>query len=433
MKVSVFGLGYVGAVTMACLSRDGIDVIGVDVNPDKVKLLAEGKAPIIELGLSELLEAGVKNGRLTATTSAVDAVAQTDISLVSVGTPSKPSGELTLDTVYKVCEEIGAAIKAKGSAHTVVIRSTVIPGTTMRCKNILQEHAGDIPVSVAFNPEFLREGSAIRDYDAPAYTIIGTDDAPAERDVREMYSAVQAPIVVLSTAASEMIKLTANAWHATKIAFANEIGRVAKSLNVDGREVMNVIADDTKLNVSRAYMRPGFAYGGSCLPKDVRAFTYYGLTESLDLPLLNSLSDSNIAQIEKAVTQVLETKKRNVGLLGLAFKSGTDDLRESPAVELAERLMGKGCDLRILDKAVSDAKLIGTNLHYIQERIPHLDSLMVTNTQELLDHADVIVVTHGAAEFRNIIDQIDPSTPIIDLAGILKSAPEGKNYDGIAW
>lgn len=433
MKVSVFGLGYVGAVTMACLSRDGINVIGVDVNPDKVKLLAEGKAPIIELGLSELLESGVKNGRLTATTSAVDAVAQTDISLVSVGTPSKPSGELTLDVVYKVCEEIGAAIKQKGSPHTVVIRSTVLPGTTLRCKEILQEYAGDVPVSVAFNPEFLREGSAIRDYDAPAYTIIGTDDAPAEQAVREMYSAVHAPVVVLSTAASEMIKLTANAWHATKITFANEIGRVAKSLGVDGREVMNVIADDTKLNVSRAYMRPGFAYGGSCLPKDVRAFTFYGIVESLNLPLLNALSDSNIAQIEKAVQQVLDTKKRKVGLLGLAFKSGTDDLRESPAVELAERLMGKGCDLRILDRAVSDAKLIGTNLDYIKDRMPHLDSLMVTNAQELLDHADVIVVTHGAAEFRNIIDLIDPSTPIIDLAGIFKSAPEGKNYDGIAW
>jgi GDP-mannose 6-dehydrogenase len=230
-----------------------------------------------------------------------------------------------------------------------------------------------------------------------------------------------------------MIKLTANAWHATKISFANEIGRVAKSLGVDGREVMNVIADDTKLNVSKAYMRPGFAYGGSCLPKDVRAFTFYGWIESLELPLLNSLSVSNIAQIEKAVKQVLDTKKRKVGLLGLAFKSGTDDLRESPAVELAERLLGKGCDLRILDKSVSDAKLIGTNLHYIQERIPHLDSLMVTNAQELLDHADVVVVTHGAAEFRSIIDLIDGDTPIIDLAGIFNVAPEGKNYDGIAW
>ena len=434
MKVSVFGLGYVGAVTMACLSRDGLTVVGVDINPDKVKLLSDGKAPIIELGLSELLKSGVESGRLTATTSAVEAVAQTDVTLVSVGTPSKPSGELTLDIVYKVCEEIGDAIKQKGKDHTVVIRSTVIPGTTNRCKDILQEYAGDaVTVHVAFNPEFLREGSAIRDYDAPAYTIIGTESPVAERDVREMYSAVQAPIVVLSTAASEMIKLTANAWHATKIAFANEIGRVAKSLDVDGREVMNVIADDTKLNVSRAYMRPGFAYGGSCLPMDVRAFTFYGMIESLDLPLLNSLSNSNIAQIELAVQQVLDTRKRKVGLLGLAFKNGTDDLRESPAVELAERLMGKGCDLRILDKAVSDAKLIGTNLHYIQERIPHLDSLMVTNAQELLDHADVVVVTHGAAEFRNIIDLIDENTPIVDLAGIFSVAPEGKNYDGIAW
>jgi GDP-mannose 6-dehydrogenase len=433
MKVSVFGLGYVGAVTLACLSRDGIGVIGVDLSADKVALLNAGKAPIIELGLSELLQAGAESGRLRATTSAKEAVIETDMTLVSVGTPSQPSGALMLSAVHKVCEEIGAAVKAKGRSHVVVIRSTVLPGTTERCGEILREHAGDIPVHVAFNPEFLREGTAIRDYDQPPYTIIGTNDPAAEHALREMYATVQAPVIVVDSSAAEMLKLTANAWHATKIAFANEIGRVAKSVGVDGRVVMDIITQDNKLNISSAYMRPGFAYGGSCLPKDVRALTYFAKVENIDLPLLSSLPPSNIAQVELAVERVLMTKKRRVGLLGLAFKAGTDDLRESPAVALAERLMGKGCDLRILDNAVRQSKLIGANLSYIENHIPHLSSLLVSSAAELLEHAEVVVVTHGAAEFREIIAQINPTTPIIDLAGIMRISPEGKTYEGIAW
>jgi GDP-mannose 6-dehydrogenase len=433
MKISVFGLGYVGAVTLACLSRDGIPVIGVDVNPEKVKMLAQGQAPIIELGLSELLLAGVESGRLRATTSALDAIMETDATLISVGTPSQTSGALTLSVVYKVCEEIGAAIARKGRPHTVIVRSTVLPGTTLKCAEILQQCAGDVPVHVAFNPEFLREGTAIQDYDAPPYTVIGTEDLAAENVLREMYATVQAPVIVTHPSAAEMIKLAANAWHATKISFANEIGRIAKSLGVDGREVMNILVQDTKLNISTAYMRPGFAYGGSCLPKDVRALTYFGKVENVAVPLLESLDQSNWAQIELAAQRVLATGKRRIGLLGLAFKSGTDDLRESPAVELAELLMGKGCDLRILDTAVRQARLIGANREYIEHRIPHLSSLLVETPVELLEHSDAIVVTHGAAEFRDIISMIDPHVPIIDLAGILRVVPEGKTYDGIAW
>jgi GDP-mannose 6-dehydrogenase len=433
MKISVFGLGYVGAVTLACLSRDGIPVIGVDVNPEKVRMLAQGQAPIIELGLSELLLAGVESGRLRATTSALDAIMETDATLISVGTPSQTSGALTLSVVYKVCEEIGAAIARKGRPHTVIVRSTVLPGTTLKCAEILQQCAGDVPVHVAFNPEFLREGTAIQDYDAPPYTVIGTEDLAAENVLREMYATVQAPVIVTHPSAAEMIKLAANAWHATKISFANEIGRIAKSLGVDGREVMNILVQDTKLNISTAYMRPGFAYGGSCLPKDVRALTYFGKVENVAVPLLESLDQSNWAQIELAAQRVLATGKRRIGLLGLAFKSGTDDLRESPAVELAELLMGKGCDLRILDTAVRQARLIGANREYIEQRIPHLSSLLVETPAELLEHSDAIVVTHGAAEFRDIISMIEPHVPIIDLAGILRVVPEGKTYDGIAW
>lgn len=433
MKVSVFGLGYVGSVTMACLARDGISVIGVDVNPEKVKLLASGQAPIIELGLSELLKAGVENGRLTATTSAKEAVRDSDVTLVSVGTPSEGSGALKLSTVFKVCEQIGQAIAAKNKPHVVIIRSTVLPGTTRQCAEILQQHAGDVPVHVGFNPEFLREGTAIQDYDHPPYTVIGSTDPKAEQALREMYATVEAPIIVMDSAAAEMLKMAANAWHATKISFANEIGRLAKSLNVDGREVMNAITQDTKLNISNAYMRPGFAYGGSCLPKDVRALTYFAKVENINIPLLSALEVSNVAQINLAVERVLAIGKRRIGLLGLAFKPGTDDLRESPAVELAERLMGKGCDLRILDTAVRQAKLIGANRDYIEGRIPHLSTLLVDNAEDLLSHAEVIVVTHGAAEFRDVIALIKPEVPIIDLAGILRLPPEGKTYEGIAW
>lgn len=433
MKISVFGMGYVGVVTSACLARDGFSVIGVDVNPDKVAMVSAGQAPIIELGLADLLRAGVQSGRLRATTSATDAVRETDISLVNVGTPSRPDGTLDLTHVFKVSTEIGAAIASKAKPHVVIIRSTMLPGGTRRCSEILREHAGKTPVHVGFNPEFLREGSAIRDFDTPPYTIIGTTDPVAERAAREMYATLSAPIIVTDLAVAEMIKLASNAWHATKIAFANEIGRVAKTVGADGRRVMEIFTQDTRLNISAAYLRPGFAYGGSCLPKDVRALTSFTKTQSVDLPLLSSLTISNAAQIEAALRQVLALGKRRVGLLGLAFKSGTDDLRESPAVELAERLMGKGYDLRILDSAVRQAKLIGANREFIEKRIPHLSSLLVASASELLQHAEVVVVAHGAAEFRELIELIRPDVPIIDLVGLLPTRPEGKLYDGIAW
>jgi GDP-mannose 6-dehydrogenase len=433
MRISVFGLGYVGVVTSSCLARDGFSVIGVDVNPDKVAMVAAGQAPIIELGLADLLRTGVQSGRLRATTSAVDAVRETDISLVSVGTPSRPDGTLDLAHVFKVSAEIGAAIANKAGPHVVIIRSTMLPGGTRRCGEILREHAGRIPVHVAFNPEFLREGSAIRDFDTPPYTVVGATDPVAERAAREMYASIAAPIIVTDPAVAEMIKLASNAWHATKIAFANEIGRVAKAVNADGRRVMEIFMQDTRLNISTAYLRPGFAYGGSCLPKDVRALTSFGRTQNADLPLLSSLATSNAAQIDSALRQVLAIGKRRVGLLGLAFKPGTDDLRESPAVELAERLMGKGYDLRILDPSVRQAKLVGANREYIEKKIPHLSSLLVASASELLEHAEIVVVAHGAAEFRDLIELIRPDVPIIDLVGLWPTHPEGKLYDGIAW
>ena len=433
MRASVFGLGYVGAVTTACLARDGVSVIGVDVSDQKVAMINEGRSPIIELGLGELLQAGVESGRITATTSAEDAVANSDISIVSVGTPSRQNGAMDLRFVSKVCREIGAAIASKGTDHVVVIRSTVLPGTTRKCVSILRKCAEGVPVHVAFNPEFLREGSAIKDFDNPPYTVIGTEDAVAEKSLRDMYVSIDAPVIVTSLECGELIKFAANAWHATKISFANEIGRLSKRLGIDGLEVMEILARDTKLNVSTAYMRPGFAYGGSCLPKDVRALTYIGHKESICLPLLDSLETSNRAQVELAANMILQTGKRRVGLLGLAFKNGTDDLRESPSVELAEKLIGKGCEVTILDTAVCEATLVGSNRDYINRHIPHLSRLLVQTSDELVRRSDIIVASHGTAEFREIISRAGDKTPIIDLAGIIRLTSNGRTYEGIAW
>jgi GDP-mannose 6-dehydrogenase len=407
--------------------------MGVDVNEAKINMIKAGRPPVIELGLGELLSAGVKAGRITATASAAEAVANSDVSLISVGTPSQGNGAMDLRFVMKVCREIGEAIAAKGSSHVVVVRSTVLPGTTRRCTAILKEAAHDVPVHLAVNPEFLREGSAIKDYDSPPYTIIGSEDKLAEKALRDMYATVTAPVFVTSLEAAELIKFAANAWHATKISFANEIGRLSKNLGVDGLEVMDILTKDTKLNISTAYLRPGFAYGGSCLPKDVRALTYIGKTENIDLPLLSALETSNRAQIDLATNLILRTGKKRVGLLGLAFKFGTDDLRESPSVELAERLIGKGCDVAILDSAVSEACLFGANREFIEHRIPHLSRLLVKTSDELIGRSDIIVASHGAAEFREVLSKIGEETPVIDLAGIIRLSSNGRTYEGIAW
>jgi GDP-mannose 6-dehydrogenase len=433
MKVSVFGLGYVGVVTSACLARDGHMVIGCDINAEKVTMVMHGSSPIVELGLSELLTEVIAAGRLSATLSVDAAVAASDISLICVGSPTAPNGSIDLTHVYAVCEQIGAAVARKKSPHTVVIRSTVQPGTTEKCREILRQGAAPAQVHCAFNPEFLREGSAINDYETAPFTVIGTDDPVAETALRQLYAPLESPVIVTEMKIAEMIKYTCNAWHAAKITFANEIGRIAKALGVDGREVMNVVTQDAKLNISAAYLRPGFAFGGSCLPKDVRGLTYLAKTNNVEVPLLSALMPSNEIHIARAVQLIQDSGKRHIGLLGLAFKNGTDDLRESPAVELAERLLGKGYQLKIFDPAVQESKLIGANKQFIETKLPHLSRLLTSDPQELLDQAEVLVITYNVREFRSIIDQTKPSQQIIDLAGVLKNPGKGTNYDGIAW
>jgi len=433
MNVSIFGLGYVGVVTSACLARDGNNVIGVDVNREKVGMVLKGRSPIVELGLSELLSEVMGAGRLSATTSVAEAVAQTDVSLVCVGSPSAPDGSTDLNHVYDVCRQLGLAMAKKKGAHTVIIRSTVPPGTTETCQQIISDLMGKATLHIGFNPEFLREGSAINDYHSAPFTIIGTDDPIAENAIRELYSLVQSQVIVMEFKVAEMIKFTCNAWHAAKISFSNEIGRIAKSVGVDGRKVMEVIIQDSKLNVSPAYMRPGFAFGGSCLPKDVRSLIHIAKMNNVAVPLLSSMLESNDQHINRSLQLIMDTGKRNISLLGLAFKSGTDDLRESPAVELAERLLGKGFNLKIYDPAVNEAKLMGANKLYIEAKLPHLTRLLSDDPDEIVEHGEVLVVTHAGGEFRSLIDNLNDSRIIIDLAGLLKPDSKGVNYEGVSW
>lgn len=434
MRVAIFGLGYVGVVTAACLARDGHDVIGVDVNPDKVAAVAAGVSPIVEPGLAELLRSGTAAGRIHATQDAAAAVAASEISLVSVGTPSSDDGSPYLGYVFKVVSEIAAAMREQGEDHVVVLRSTVPPGTLARCAQLIAEEAGAVPAHLAFNPEFLREGSAIADFNEPSYTVIGAMDERAEAAVRGLYSAVDAPFVCVRPEVAEMVKYVANCWHAAKIGFANEIGRVAKGFGVDGRDVMRIIAQDTKLNVSPAYMRPGFAYGGSCLPKDVRALLHYAQAMHIPMPLLAALPASNQEQVEAASHLVLSSRPQRVAVFGLAFKSGTDDLRESPAVPLVKRLLGEGCEIRIYAPDVSRPRLMGANLEYIRAVIPHFEHLLVEEPLDAARWADVVVLTHPQQEFTATLDALEGPKRVVDLAGVVADQPpERFEYDGIAW
>jgi len=433
MKVSIFGLGYVGVVTAACLARDGHEVIGVDVNRDKVEAINSGRSPIVEPGLAGLLREGVDAGHIRAIIDAKRAVGDSEISLISVGTPSSSRGAPFLGHVLKVSTEIGDAIAVAQTPHVVVLRSTVPPGTLVKCAEVVRARAAGVEVDFAFNPEFLREGSAIADFDHPSYTVIGTASELAEAALRRMYAAVQAPFLVVAPEVSEMVKYVANCWHAAKIGFANEVGRVAKSFGVDGRIVMDIIAQDTKLNVSPAYMKPGFAYGGSCLPKDVRALLYFAQEMGVPLPLLTALPTSNQAQIDAAFDLVLASKPLRVTVFGLAFKSETDDLRESPAISLVKMLLGEGCQIRIFSPGVNQALLMGTNLAYIREHIPHFEHLLVDDQHDAVSWADVVVVTHPQAQFTQALDRAPDGKRVVDLAGVFTQRPQRLEYDGIAW
>jgi GDP-mannose 6-dehydrogenase len=438
MKVSVFGLGYVGSVSAASFAADGHTVVGVDVNPDKVASLNEGRSPIVEKGLDELIKTAAANGSLRATTSTDEAVQATDLSLLCVGTPSRRNGSLDLSYLTRVCEQIGTALKSKADYHVVVVRSTVLPGTTHEIviptleKTSGKKYGDGFGVTV--NPEFLREGTAIQDFRHPPLTLVGhnykSDAAPTEA----LYARVQAPLVTTSIRTAEMMKYASNTWHALKVCFANEIGNLCKRLEIDSHEVMDIFCRDQKLNLSSYYMKPGFAFGGSCLPKDVRALQYRAKEVDLEVPVIQSILGSNRLQIEHALEQVMDSGRKRIGLLGFSFKAGTDDLRESPIVILAEALLGKGYELRIYDKNVSIARLVGANKEYINEQIPHLSSLLCETIEEVLDNSDVIVVGNAAPEFSDALKETRGDQLIVDLVRVKTDRAQiPAKYEGICW
>ncbi len=436
MRISIFGLGYVGAVCAGCLSARGHYVIGVDISPTKIALINQGKSPIVEPGLGELLQSGVNAGTLYGTTDVEAAVLASDLSFIAVGTPSRRNGDLDLGYMESVCTQIGNALRDKNDRHTVVVRSTVLPGTVKKVVIPLIEAASGkkagIDFGVATNPEFLRESTAIKDYDFPAMTVIGELDRQSGDLLEQLYSELDAPIIRKSIEVAEMIKYTCNVWHATKVTFANEIGNIAKAVGVDGREVMDVICQDHKLNLSKYYMKPGFAFGGSCLPKDVRALTYRAAQLDVQHPLLSSIMPSNRIQVQRAFDMVSSYEKRKIGLLGLSFKAGTDDLRESPLVELAEMLIGKGYELRIFDSNVEYARVIGANKEYIESKIPHVSSLLHAELNEVVESSDVLIIGNGDSRFADVLNQVNGDKQIVDLVGFLSSTSSASRQ-GICW
>ena len=437
-SVSVFGLGYVGCVSSACFAREGHTVIGVDVNPTKVALVNSGRSTIVEDGIAELVSQMVASGRLRATTSVAEAVQATDISLVCVGTPSASNGSLDLSYVERVCVEIGEAIRDKATFHTIVIRSTVLPGTVHGvAAPALERGSGKragVDFGVCSNPEFLREGTSIKDFFDPPFTLIGADSDHAASAVKALYAGIEAPVHVVAVRVAEMVKYACNCYHGLKVGFANEIGNICKALQVDSHEVMRIFCEDRKLNISAAYLKPGFAFGGSCLPKDLRAVTHKARELDIETPILRATLESNRRQIERAFTLIQGTGARRIGMLGMSFKPGTDDLRESPLVSLIELMVGKGMELAIYDRDVSEAQLIGANRDYIEGEIPHIWSLMRESAREVIEYGDVVVVGNATGEIRALGEQSFSGKRVVDLARLFGRAPVGvAGYEGICW
>lgn len=437
MNVSIFGLGYVGVVSVAALADAGHRIIGVDTNLDKVQMIGEGRSPIVEPGLDDLLARGVRGGRIRATTVAEEAIAVSDISVVCVGTPSAGNGSLDLTQVQKVCQEIGLALGTTGRPHTVVIRSTMLPGSTEEVVIPALEAASGRRVGpdlrVCYNPEFLREGTSLADFNDPSFTLLGATDEAAADDGRALYASLEAPVIVTPIRVAEMVKYASNAFHAAKITFANEIGIVCNELGIDGHQVMDVLTSDTKLNISRAYMRPGFAFGGSCLPKDLRALGYQAKRVDADVPMLDAILRSNASQIDRALRIITASGRKRIGVLGFSFKAGTDDLRESPLVELIERLIGKGYEVRVYDRNVSLARLVGANRAYIEREIPHIASLMTDTIDEVVGSSDVLVVGNADPGFARVLEAARPDQTIVDLVRIEAGGDLPPGYRGISW
>jgi GDP-mannose 6-dehydrogenase len=438
VRVAVFGLGYVGCLSAACLSSEGHSVIGVDVNPSKVDLVRAGRSPVLEPGLDELIHEMVSSGRLEATTNGRLAVQRSDASVVCVGTPSNGNGSLHLSHVQSVCREIGVALALTRDYHVVVVRSTVLPGTVeQELIPMLEEHSGrrvGLDFGVCMNPEFLRESTGLQDYYNPSYIVIGEFDSRSGDSVECLYRSVTAPVIRTSLQTAEMVKYVSNAFHALKVTFANEVGNLCKAHGIDARDVMDIFCRDERLNISTAYFKPGFAFGGSCLPKDLRALLHRAKERDLEVPLLKATIESNEAQVRRGIGLVEKTGRKRVGVLGLSFKSGTDDVRDSPVVPLIETLLGRGYQVRVYDDKVEPEKLVGANKSFLERELPHIASLMRSAIDDVVAQSDVVVVANGSPAFRQVPGLIRQDQVLVDLVGAARVNGEMRGeYAGICW
>lgn len=435
MNVSVFGMGYVGCVTASCLAKAGHRVIGVEVHPEKLEALRTGSVTFVEPGLSDVVAREVACGRLCATDDAMTAVQESSLSMICVGTPSLPSGELDPSALEHVCRQIGAALATKRDFHIVVVRSTVLPNVLDRCQTLI-ETAGNVKheeqFALAVNPEFLREGSAIDDFEHPPFTVVGADRRHDAECVAHVYSHLDAPVHLTDRRTAVLVKYASNLFHATKIVFANEVGRLCKGLEIDSHRVMEIFCADTKLNVSAAYLRPGFAYGGSCLPKDLQAITAFARTHHISLPLVEHLHESNRRQIELGLQMILDSGKATVGFLGFSFKPNTDDLRQSPHVALVEALIGKGKQVRIFDPNIQFSRLLGANRRFIDNAVPHVVQLLADRLEDILDSCDCLVIANRDAQYARVLSMVRPDQVVVDLVHIVDGAVQG-DYRGISW
>jgi len=438
MKISIFGLGYVGAVSLACLARDGHEVIGVDIDRAKLELITAGKTPVVEEGMVALMAESAASGRISVTTDAQRAVLGSELSLVCVGTPSAPNGSQNQAAILRLAEEIGAAIGEKREPHTVVFRSTLVPGTVEDVlRPIIEKASGKREGEgffLCFQPEFLREGSSIRDYDHPPFTVIGANDAAPVEKLRSLFGRLPCRFIETSVRSAEMMKYSCNNFHALKITFANETARLCEALGVDAFEVMDLLCQDTQLNISRAYLKPGFAFGGSCLPKELRATSYLAKTHDVEIPMLGSIMASNQAHLGLALNKVLASGHRRIGFIGLSFKTGTDDLRESPLVTLAEQLIGKGLQLAVYDPDVQMSQLLGANRRYIEQHLPHIGQLLRPGIEAVIAESELLVVgLSGAGIAEALARHVRPDQVVLDLVHLPNRAAIGGRVEGLCW
>lgn len=431
MIISIFGLGYVGCISLGCLAENGFNTIGVDVSKQKVKLINAGKPTVIEKDIDIIISRNVSSGKIYATADYKKAVLNSDAAIICVGTPSSESGHLDLNYIYKVAEQIGEALKgAKKSFYTVLIRSTVPPGTNEKINNILKSFVNAENFGVVSNPEFLREGSAVFDYYNPPYTVIASESEKALKTARKIYSKIKAPVISVNVRTAEILKYVNNSFHALKVAFANEIGNICKNLDIDSHELMDVFSEDKKLNISSYYLKPGFAYGGSCLPKDLKGLNALAHNLFLDTPVINSVDKSNRTHIERGIKLISDLKMKKLGFLGLSFKPGTDDMRHSPVLEVIEYFIGKGYKIKIYDKNVDLSRLIGKNKSYIKEKLPHINKLLVKNVKHLIEQSEILIISNKEKEFESV--KIPGNKYIVDFVRI-KNLEKHGNYNGICW